>query len=29
MQVENGKITVVEGVDNLLPLIFRAEELKK
>ena len=29
MRGENGKINVVDGVKNILPLMFRAEELKK
>ena len=29
MRGENGKINVIEGVSNLLPLMFRAEELKR
>jgi cytidine deaminase len=29
MRGENGKINVVDGIKNLLPLMFRAEELKK
>ena len=29
MRGENGKINVVNGIKNLLPLMFRAEELKK
>ena len=29
MRGENGKINVVHGVSNLLPLMFRADELKR
>lgn len=29
MRGENGKINVIHGVSNLLPLMFRAEELKR
>lgn len=29
MRGENGRINVIEGVKNILPLMFRAEELKK
>ncbi|MCD4682890.1 MAG: cytidine deaminase [Bacteroidales bacterium] len=29
MRGENGKINIIEGVKNILPLMFRAEELKK
>ena len=29
MRGENGKINIVSGVSNILPLMFRAEELKK
>jgi cytidine deaminase len=29
MSGDNGKIIVVEGVENILPLMFHAEELKK
>jgi len=29
MRGENGKINVVHGIDNLLPLMFRAEELRR
>lgn len=29
MRGENGKIFVTEGINNLLPLMFHAEELKK
>lgn len=29
MRGENGKINIVSGVNNILPLMFRAEELKK
>jgi cytidine deaminase len=29
MRGENGKINVIAGVSNLLPLMFRAEELKR
>lgn len=29
MRGENGKINIIEGVKNVLPLMFHAEELKK
>jgi len=29
MQGDGGKIYVIDGVNNLLPLMFHAEELKK
>jgi cytidine deaminase len=29
MRGDNGKINVIHGVSNLLPLMFRAEELKR
>lgn len=29
MRGENGKIIIIEGVKNILPLMFQAEELKK
>ena len=29
MRGENGDILIVEGIENLLPLMFRAEQLKK